>query len=158
MSDLLLQLNIFCKVWSQGPPGKPLRRAGLIFTLRYTYAKDVKELALFLNSRLSLGLDLDKVIFIRSQGSRSRALARTLGLPSQWRFILGDSRLYIVEVISEKYDRLSCEEKVYVILHELMHIPTSMSGGLRHHGYRGFGSLRRLMRMLDEKEIEAYCK
>lgn len=105
-------------------------------------AEDVRALVKIINEKAGIGIDLSKVEFLRSKNARTKAIARTLVLPAQWRFVLGDAKLYIIEVISERYDLLSCEEKIYVILHELMHIPTSMRG-LRNHNYKGFRKIRK---------------
>jgi predicted metallopeptidase len=40
---------------------------------------------------------------------------------------------YIIEVISEEFDRLDGREKEKVVIHELMHIPTKFSGGFVPH-------------------------
>ena len=43
---------------------------------------------------------------------------------------------YIIEVISEIYDRMTPEDKERTLIHELMHIPGGFSGGFRpHKGY-----------------------
>jgi len=50
-----------------------------------------------------------------------------------WFDALGMSPHYIIEVISEEFDRLDQVEKERVIIHELMHIPAGFSGGFVPH-------------------------
>jgi predicted metallopeptidase len=110
-------------------------------------AEDVKKLALRINKEANMGIDLNKVVFLRSRNSKTSAIARTLTLPPQWRYVLGDDVLYIIEVISEKYDKLECSDKIFVITHELMHIPRTMKG-LRNHNYKGFKQIRKISKEL----------
>jgi predicted metallopeptidase len=110
-------------------------------------AEDVKKLALSINKEANMGIDLNKVVFLRSRNSKTSAIARTLTLPPQWRYVLGDDVLYIIEVISEKYDKLECSDKIFVITHELMHIPRTMKG-LRNHNYKGFKQIRKISKEL----------
>jgi Predicted metallopeptidase len=110
-------------------------------------AEDVKKLALRINKEANMGIDLNKVVFLRSRNSKTTAIARTLTLPPQWRYVLGEDILYIVEVVSEKFDNLECNDKIFVITHELMHIPRTMKG-LRNHNYKGFKQIRRISKEL----------
>jgi predicted metallopeptidase len=40
---------------------------------------------------------------------------------------------YLIELISEKFDRQSEEDKIKTLIHELMHIPKTFGGGFIHH-------------------------
>ncbi|MCD6301116.1 MAG: metallopeptidase, partial [Staphylothermus sp.] len=79
------------------------------------------------------------------------AYARIHGLPRIWIKALKIKPGYVIEVISENYDKLSIEEKIMILIHELLHIPRTFSGGLRPHGkYVN----RRIVRKLFSKFME----
>lgn len=87
-------------------------------------------------SSLNLHHDLSRVACVRSTGSTSRrTLARCHALSRIMQKALGVKAHYVIEVISENFDRLSDEEKTKTIMHELLHIPKSMGGGFRYHDY-----------------------
>ncbi len=86
-------------------------------------------------SKLGLShIDTSRVICVRSRGSKSRSiLARIHTLPRIMQEAFGIRSHYIIEIISENFDRLEEEEKTKTIIHELLHIPKSFAGGFRHH-------------------------
>ncbi len=47
---------------------------------------------------------------------------------------MGKKAHYLIEVISEAYDRLPADEKERTLVHEILHIPRAFGGGFRHHG------------------------
>lgn len=88
-------------------------------------------------SRLSMGhLDPRRIRVVRSRGTQSRRiLARCHTLPKALQSGLGLPSHYVIELLSENYDRLSEEEKTKTLIHELLHIPASFGGGFRNHDY-----------------------
>ena len=78
-----------------------------------------------------------RIICMRSRGAQARAYARIWALPSIWQKALEINPFYVIEVLSEKFDRLGDEDKTKILIHELMHIPKKFSGGLVPHNNRG---------------------
>ncbi len=107
-------------------------------------ASDVKKRIVFLVTSLKLNfVDLSRVYCYRSQGSKSRAYARMWGLPKIWQVTLKKKPSYILEVLSEHFDKLSERQKDHVLIHELSHIPANFSGALTPHYRRGKRSFRK---------------
>ena len=104
--------------------------------IQYSRASDVRDLAYSITDRLNLAhVKKDKLLFYRSIGSRSKyTRARIHGLSRIWNDALEIDPLYVIEVISERYDGLPDHEKERVVIHELLHIPKGFSGGFVSHG------------------------
>ncbi len=103
--------------------------------IHFEIAEDVRAKVVDIVSNIGMPhILLDQVICFRSSGSKSRALARCWEFPRIWQLALDKPPHYVIEVISEKYDKLSTENKEKVLIHELMHIPNNFSGHLRPHG------------------------
>jgi predicted metallopeptidase len=105
--------------------------------IKYEIAQDI--MARLYDITKTLGMEhvrLSGVYAIRSHGSGSRrTLARCHALSKIWQLALGIDAVYLIEVISEKFDRLSREDQDKVLIHELMHIPLSFGGGFKHHDF-----------------------
>jgi predicted metallopeptidase len=75
-----------------------------------------------------------RLFCMRSRNATANAYARIWNLPDIWQKALGVGAFYIIEVLSQHYDKLPEEEKDKVLIHELLHIPKTFSGALRPHG------------------------
>lgn len=100
-------------------------------------------------------LSYGRIFFYRSINSKARAYARTWGLPKLWQRTLGVEPAYIVEVISEHFDKLSEKEQDKVLLHELTHIPHNFSGALVPHTRHKKGSFHDKLDILIERYFES---
>ena len=79
-------------------------------------------------------IDETRLTCLRSKGSASRrVIARCHGLSRIMQLALDKSPHYVIEVLSERFDRLSKDEQTKVLIHEILHIPHSFGGGFRAH-------------------------
>lgn len=85
-----------------------------------------------------------------STGSSTRAYARIWGLGRIWQLALKEKPAYVIEVISERFDKLSEKQKDEVLLHELTHIPKNFSGALIPHTRRKKGSFHDKLKKIYE--------
>lgn len=103
--------------------------------MRYEIDSETQNVAHDVISKLGFGhIDTGKLFFLRSRGSKSkRTIARIHGLPKIMQVAMCTKPLYVIEIISENFDKLSAEDKVKTVIHELMHIPKCFGGGFRNH-------------------------
>ena len=79
---------------------------------------------------------LSGVYAVKSYGSNAEyTLARCHALSKIWQLVLGIKAVYIIEVISERFDKMSRKEQDRVLIHEIMHIPKTFGGGFKHHDF-----------------------
>ena len=91
------------------------------------------------------------VYAVRSRGSQSRGtIARCHALSKIWQKSLGIKAVYIIEIISERFDSMSLEEQDKTLIHELMHIPKSFGGGFKHHNVVNRRNVEKLYRIYKE--------
>lgn len=101
-------------------------------------AKDIKERIEHIVDNLDMDyIDVNRVYCFRSQNSKARAYARIWGFSKIWQLALDLDARYCLEILSEKFDHLSDQEKSEVLIHELCHIPKNFSGSLMPHTRKG---------------------
>lgn len=124
--------------------------------MQYSQAEDIKEKCASIASALDMGhIDLSRVSFMRSKGTSTRnTLARCHGLSKVMQLGMQTKAFYVIEVISEKFDKLDEEDKTKVLIHELMHIPKNFGGGFRHHNVVCHSEVERMFREY-RKRIQA---
>lgn len=104
--------------------------------IKYFIAPDIEERAKEIAENSAIKRDFSRIHFMRSTGSKSRrTLARCHTVPKVIQSALSIKAHYVIEIISERFDRMEPEEQVKTIIHELLHIPKGMKGGFRQHDY-----------------------
>ncbi len=112
--------------------------------MEWKKAPDIKKKIKEFAGKLELTwLKPSRLFVYRSYNSSSRAYARTWAFPKIWQVSLNEKPAYILEFLSEKFDRLSQIEQDKVILHELTHIPKNFSGSLLPHIRKGKNSFHK---------------
>lgn len=123
-------------------------------------ADDVYSYLTKIISKLQLDyIRVDGVVCLRSRGSRARAYARIWGLARVFQIGFGYKASYVIEVLSEHYDKLNQEDQIKTLIHELLHIPKTFSGALLPHRGRsrriGKRSVNRLYQVFKANVLEA---
>ncbi len=116
--------------------------------IKYQSAPDIEEQARQIAEKIGMPHDFSRIKFVRSRGSQARrTLARCHGMPKVMQIALDMKAHYIIEVISENYDKLSLVDREKTIIHELLHVPKSMKGGFRHHDFVCKNNIEKLHKM-----------
>lgn len=105
--------------------------------IRYEIADDIQERFTDIVRTLNLDhIDLKKVVCVRSYGSSTRrVVARCHGMSKVLQIAMRIKAFYVLEYLSERFDKLDDKEQEKTIIHELMHIPKNFGGGFRHHNH-----------------------
>lgn len=104
--------------------------------MKYEYAEDLQKIADEISQILFPHVQIERVKCFRSYGSSTkRTIARCHALGKLMQKTIGVKAYYALEFITERFEKLSEEDKIKVIIHELMHIPQTFGGGFRHHDF-----------------------
>lgn len=125
------------------------RKARQTHRIEWVAATDVTKKISSLKKKLHLDwVNVSNVYCVRSYFANTRAMARIWGLGRIWQIALNAEPKYIIEVISERFDRLGELEKNKVLLHEIAHIPKNFSGSLIPHIRHGRNKFEDKVRFL----------
>ena len=104
--------------------------------MKYEFAPDLQKLAEEISKLLFPHINVNRIKCFRSYGTSSRnTIARCHTLEKLLQKALGINPFYVLEFLSERFDKLGKEEQLKVIIHELMHIPKTFGGGFKHHDF-----------------------
>ncbi len=102
--------------------------------MRYEFAPDLQLIAQEISRMLFPHVQIENVRCFRSWGSSARGvIARCHTIGKLMQMAIGIKAVYALEFLSERFDKLSEEEQIKTIIHELMHIPKTFGGGFAHH-------------------------
>lgn len=104
--------------------------------MKYEFAPDIQKIAEEISVLLFPHVKIDRIRCFRSYGTSSRrTIARCHSIGKLMQKAMNVQAFYALEFLSERFDKLSKEKQIKVIIHELMHVPASFGGGFRHHDY-----------------------
>ena len=123
--------------------------------MKYEYAPDLQNIAEEISNLLFPWVNISRIKCFRSFGTSSKnTLARCHSLGKLMQKALGISAFYPLEFISERFDKLPEEEKIKIIIHELMHIPKSFGGGFRHHDFVCSKNINKCFKIYRAKKLK----
>jgi len=104
--------------------------------MRYEFSPEIQSEMKKVCLVLFPHIKIDRVFCFKSYGtSSSRTIARCHTLEKLMQKTLGIEATYVIEFLSENFDNLKEEERLKVLIHELMHIPKTFGGGFRQHNF-----------------------
>ena len=104
--------------------------------MKYEFSPDLQEIAEEISNLFFPHIIIERIKCFRSYGSSSKyTIARCHSIGKIMQKALDTKAYYVLEFISENFDKLDNEEKLKTIVHELMHIPKTFGGGFKHHDF-----------------------
>ena len=102
--------------------------------MKYEFAPEIQSRAEEISKVLFPHIDIENMKCFRSFGTSSRwTIARCHALGKLMQKAIDKKAFYALEFLSERFDKFNEEEKIKIIIHELMHIPKCFGGGFKHH-------------------------
>ena len=121
--------------------------------MRYTVDRKYTEIMRKLIDDLDMRhIDKSRVICVKSEGSKSKyTIARCHSSSKIMQVAFGIKPHYVIELIDKRFYRLSEEDKIKTLIHELLHIPKGFGGGFRKHDFVNRRNVEKLYRKVRVK-------
>jgi predicted metallopeptidase len=104
--------------------------------MKYEFAPDIQSKADEISKMLFPYINIERTKCFRGYGTSSkRTIARCHALGKLMQKAMGVRAFYVLEFLSERFDKVDEEEQIKIIIHELMHIPKTFGGGFKHHNF-----------------------
>jgi len=127
--------------------------------IKYKFAPDIQALAEEIARILFPYINMARVRCYRSHGSKAKGtIARCHSLGKLMQMALGVQAFYPLEFLSENFDNLDNDEKIKIIIHEMMHIPKSFGGGFRHHDYVCDRNIAKCFKLYKMKKADSFIE
>lgn len=124
--------------------------------MKYEFAPDIQEKAEEISKILFPYIQIDNIKCFRSFGTSSKlTIARCHAIGKILQKALDRKAFYALEFLSERFDELDEEEKIKIIMHELMHIPKCFGGGFKHHDFVCGKNINKYYKEYNEKKDES---
>ncbi|MBU2612134.1 MAG: hypothetical protein KKB62_00245 [Nanoarchaeota archaeon] len=102
--------------------------------MKYEFSMSLQILAEDISARIFPHIKIERVKCFRSYGSSTKhTVARCHALGKLLQKAMDIPAFYALEFLGEKFNKLSREEKIKIVIHELMHIPETFGGGFKNH-------------------------
>jgi len=103
--------------------------------MRYVFSHSWTEKAREIAAALEYDhIPVDRISCVESKGTKTRRIiARIHTLGKVLQLGMQEKPFYVIELISEQFEKQSSQDKIKTIIHELLHIPHGFGGGFRHH-------------------------
>jgi predicted metallopeptidase len=113
--------------------------------IKYEKADDLQSITKEIATLLFPHIKMESVVCLRSFGSTSRGtIARCHALGKAMQIALSRKGFYLIEVIGERFDKMTEKDKLKTLIHELMHIPKSFGGGFIFHNIVNEGNVNKM--------------
>ena len=102
--------------------------------MKYLFSEHWTKKAREIAQMLFPHVDISRISVIESRGTKTRrTIARIHTISKVMQLGMNQKPFYTIELITEKFNAQSDDDKIKTLIHELMHIPQCFGGGFRHH-------------------------